>query len=118
MWKLENMKVGKIYYRRIEGTKCIIQGFFYLHYDNSRSSISLSLEKLIKAVYSNKLQSENIHVLFHDSTFDTVDNLFTNLYMTEVEYKKMREYTQDDYESQHAEEKVLWNESDLVPNPK
>lgn len=26
-------------------------------------------------------------------------------------------YTQDDYDSQHAEEQVLWYESDLVPNP-
>lgn len=112
------MEAGNVYYRRIDGIKCVIEGFFYLHYDNTRSSVVKDFSRLFKMVCNNDLQSENIRVLFHNSSFDTVENLFTSLYMTKVEWDKMQEYTQADYDGQHAEEVLLWLDSDLVPNPR
>jgi choline kinase len=111
------MKVGDVYYRRIDGVKCVIKGFFYLHYDNTRSMTVEVYSEFYKRIVKNDLRPDNIRILFHNSNYDTVENLFTSLYMGKDEWNKMQEYTQDDYDGQHAEEKVLWNDDDLVLNP-
>jgi len=195
MLNLKDVEVGDVYYRRIDGVKCIIQGFFYMHYNETRNSIVEDYSALYKLVVKHELRPENIRVLFHNSKYDTVENLFTSLYMGKDEWNKMQEYikefenadglwsamkialefpdtstiilndlklqllrdiqelpmkdklywttqienckdlnlaqslveglkkqlqeeyTQDDYDGQHAEEQVLWNEDDLVLNP-
>lgn len=93
-----------------------------------------------KMMMWNALRSseEKPYVLFHDDTFDTVENLYTKLYMTVDEYSKMQEYIQkmenseglysafqiaknftltekESYENQYAEESY-WREEDLVPS--
>lgn len=133
------MNVGDVYYRKIDNCECEIKGFFYMYEDLTMSLVY----KNYKMMMWNALSSsgEKPHVLFHNDTFDTVENLFTNLYMTRVEYDKLQEHIQkmenadglgsafqiakhfptteyveqESYESQHAE--AYWNDNDLVPNP-
>ena len=90
------MNKGDFYYRRIDGKKVIIIGFFYLHTDNTRSTVVDKYKTFSNLVFRHSLDTSLIHILFHDNTFDTVSNLFTSLYMTKVEYDKMQEYTQAD----------------------
>lgn len=73
---------------------CGIKGFFYLHYDGTMSTVVDNYKLLRKSIIKYDLVPDNIHVLFHNDTFDTVENLFTNLYMTKVEYDKLQEHIQ------------------------
>jgi len=86
------MQVGDVLYRRIDGNNCIIKGFFFLHRDNTQSLIYENLSDLKHLVREVK-EYIQLYVLFHDDTFDTVENLYTNLYMTVKEYNKMRTST-------------------------
>ena len=134
------MEVGEVYYRRIDGQECKIKGFFFIHEDGMQSLIYENLSYL-------KLSAYEIYVLFHNDTYDSISNLFTNLYMVPDEYKKMQEYIQSfenadglysamqitlDFPTlsvpdvttlyelgsiESSQESHEWNEEDLVPNP-
>lgn len=85
------MQVGDVYYRRIDNCGCEIKGFFYLHYDGTMSTVVDNYKLLRISVIKHDLVPDNIHVLFHD---DTVENLYTNLYMTVDEHEKIKEHIQ------------------------
>lgn len=87
------MQVGDVLYRRIDSVQCILKGFFFLHEDHTQSLIYESLSYLKHLLYEID-KYKQLYVLFHADTFDTVENLYTNLYMTVEEYSKMREYIQ------------------------
>lgn len=88
------MNKGDFFYRRIDGKKCIVIGFFYLHTDNTMSPVTDKYKSFSNLVFKHGLDTSRINILFHDNTFDTVENLFTNLYMTKQEYDKLQEYIQ------------------------
>ena len=140
------MQVGDVYYRRIDNCECEIKGFFYLHHDGTMSIVVDNYKLLKSSCLRHGLEPLSINVLFHNNTFDTIENLYTNLYMTVDEYSKMKEYTQkmenakglysafqvaSDYptetpnwkqvyqeilDQQEHHEEPLWYEEDLVPS--
>ncbi len=112
-----SVEKGKNFYRVSENRWVTIEGFFYMFGDDTRSVTVKDYRQLCEAVVKSGGEIDRIRVLFKDSTFDTIDRLDSNRYLTENTYNNTQEYTQDDYDGQHAEEKVLWYESDLVPNP-
>ena len=87
------MNVGDVYYRKIDHCECKIRGFFFLHSYGGQSLIYESLSYL-KQLFYDIDKYQQYYVLFHNDTFDTVENLFTNLYMTKVEYDKLQEHIQ------------------------
>lgn len=87
------MRVRDVFYRRIGGNECIIKGFFFLHSDGTQSLIYESHSHLKHLLYEID-KYKQLYVLFHDDTFDTVENLYTSLYRTVEEYNKMQEYIQ------------------------
>ena len=118
------MQVGNVLYRRIDSKECVIRGFFFLHEDYTMSLIYQNLSTL-KRLASSDL---TLYVVFTDNTFDTVENLYTNLYMTVGEYKKMQEFIESTrnyelarkthFEQPYEQVLPLWYEGDLVPNPR
>lgn len=145
MLNWNHVEVGDVYYRKIDDCMCGIKGFFYLHYDGTMSTVVDNYKLLRKSIIKYDLVPDNIHVLFHNDTFDTVENLFTNLYMTKVEYDKLQEHIQKmenadglysamqialDFPTitphwKQVFQEILdeqpteayWNDDDLVPNP-
>jgi len=138
---------GKKLYRKIDNKWVTIKGFFYLHDDLTQSLVypepvvtlySNVDSKQIKL--SHVLFEDNTFDYVHNlythlymtepeyeksrqaqiEKFQEADGLWSAYQIARhfptTEHIE-EEYTQDDYDGQHAEEKVLWYESDLVPNP-
>jgi hypothetical protein len=81
------------------------------------------------AAVNNSVSPLYVHIPIENVTlmkdyiqkFENVDGLWSAFQIALSFPDKTRstkiEYTQDDYDGQHAEEKVLWDEEDLVLNP-
>lgn len=111
------MQVGDVYYRRIDNCGCEIKGFFYLHYDGTMSTVVDNYKLLRTSVIKHDLVPDNIHVLFHNDTFDTVENLYTSLYMLPYEYKNWKQVYREILDEQESYEgQPYWREEDLVPS--
>lgn len=85
------MNVGDVYYRKIDNCECKIKGFFFLYNDGYPSAV---YSKIASIKHQEIKRNKQLYVLFTDDTFDTVENLFTNLYMTKVEYDTLQEHIQ------------------------
>lgn len=102
------MDVGDVYYRKIDNCECKIKGFFFRHNNGEQSLIYENLSYL-KQLFYDIDKYQQYYVLFYNDTFDTVENLFTNLYMTKVEYDKLQEHI---LKFEHAD--GLWSAFDLA----
>lgn len=114
------MDVGDVYYRKIDNCECKIRGFFYMYEDLTMSLVYENYKRMMWNAMSSS--GEKPHVLFHNDTFDTVENLYTNLYMTKVEYDKLQEHSSKEgspievsrYIKEFQNTKGLWSALDLA----
>ena len=133
------MNVGDVYYRKIDNCECKIRGFFFLYNDGSPSSVYSSL---LDIKHQEVKRNKQLHVLFTDDTFDTVDNLYTQLYLSKQDHDKIQKHIQKmenadglwsaldlaihfpqptiSYKSipeQESHVEAYWDNNDFVPNP-
>lgn len=87
------MKVGDVYYRKIDNCECEIRGFFYRYNDGYPSDL---YQNLASIKYQEVERNKQLYVLFTNDTFDTVDNLYTQLYLTNRDYNKLQKHSSEE----------------------